>query len=73
MPAAEGETKEEQVGQPWQMTRGEFHQSRVSQGFTNPAKNSRLYWQEIEKAIAERKEFQPGILREYEQSFGPRH
>jgi hypothetical protein len=70
-PAAEGETEEEPDGQPWQMTRGEFHQARVSQGFTNPTENSRLYWQEIRKALADGKHLHPRVLREYEQLFGP--
>ncbi len=54
------------------MTRGEFHQSRVSQGFTNPTENSRLYWQEIRKALADGKQLQPRVLSEYEQLFGSR-
>jgi very-short-patch-repair endonuclease len=69
-PAAEGETEEEQRGQPWQMTRAEFHESRVLQGFANPTENSRLYWQEIKKAIADGKQLYPCVLREYEQLFG---
>jgi hypothetical protein len=52
------------------MTRGEFHQARVSQGFTNPTENSRLYWQEIRKALAAGKQLHPRVLREYEQLFG---
>ncbi|MCX7427798.1 MAG: AAA domain-containing protein [Planctomycetia bacterium] len=65
-PVAEGE----QDGQPWQMTRGQFHESRVSQGFTNPTENSRLYWQEIKKAVADGKQLQPCVLHEYQQLFG---
>jgi hypothetical protein len=53
------------------MTRAEFHQARVSQGFTNPTENSRLYWQEIRKALADGKQLQPRVMREYEQLFGP--
>ena len=67
LPAAEVDTEEQRNGQPWQMTRGEFHESRVSQGFTNPTENSRLYWQEIEKAIANGKQLHPRVLHEYEQ------
>ncbi|MFH1918515.1 MAG: hypothetical protein ABIP48_01325 [Planctomycetota bacterium] len=51
---------------PWQMTRGEFHESRDSQGFTDPQENSRLYWEEIEKAPAKGKELPPRVLYEYE-------
>jgi len=57
---------------PWQMTRGEFHQWRVSQGLTDPIEISRLYWQEIKKALAEGKPVQPSVRREYEQLFSPR-
>jgi hypothetical protein len=52
------------------MTRGEFHESRVLRGFANPTENSRLYWQEIKKALADGKQLQPRVLREYEQLFG---
>ena len=68
----DGEAAGKSIGEPWQMTRGEFHKSRVSQGFTNPTENSRRYWQEIEKALAEGKQLPPRVLREYEQLFGPR-
>jgi hypothetical protein len=57
--------------QPWQMTRGEFHELRVTRGFKNPTENSRLYWQEIKKALAEGKRLQPRVLHEYVQLFGP--
>ena len=70
LPEAAGEADEKPDSQPWQMTRGEFHEYRVSQGFTNPTENSRLYWQEVETAIAEGKELHPHVLREYEQLFG---
>jgi hypothetical protein len=58
--------------EPWQITRGEFHQLRVLQGFTDPQENTRLYWQGVEKARAEGKRVPPHVLREYEQLFGRR-
>ena len=51
----------------WQMTRGEFHRSRVSQALTGPTENSRLYWQEIERALAENKHLPPHVFREYQE------
>ena len=71
-PGAGGDAAKKSDKQPWQMTRGEFHNFRVSQGFADPTENSRIYWQEIEKARAQGRELQPRVLREYEQLFGPR-
>jgi len=71
-PKKEAKPAEDPGDQPWQMTRGEFHLWRVSQGLTNPTENSRLYWQEIKQAVAEGKPLQPSVLREYERLFGPR-
>ena len=47
------------------MTRHDFHKHRESEGFADPTENSRLFWQEIKKAIAEGKQVNPETLREY--------
>lgn len=57
----------------WQMTRGEFHHLRVSNGFADPSENSRYYWREIEKAISEGRELDLRVLREYELIQSYRH
>jgi hypothetical protein len=70
-PEASDEADQDCGGRVWEMTRWEFHKFRVSQGFANPTENSRLYWQEIKKALADGKPLPPPVLREYEQLFGP--